>query len=85
MKTQDLDILAQRGVILQISAADFRELIQELKGEQKMQQTPRKPINIKQAAEFYGRDRKTIRKYIKDGIIKGEKHGAKWDIYPNAE
>ena len=85
MTFNDLKYLAAQGVILQISAADLLEVVQHTNREQKVPQKPIKPLNMRQASEFYGYDRKTITKYIKDGNIKGMKRGARWEIYPQAE
>lgn len=85
MKIKELDILAEKGAFLMVSAADLRELVQELTLDKKAPQKQIKPLSMRQAGEFYNRDRKTITKYIKDGNLKAIKRGARWEIYPSAE
>lgn len=37
-------------------------------------------LTLKEAAVAYGKDERTIRKYIKDGIIQATKTGGEWEI-----
>lgn len=74
---KDLELLAAHGVALTITAADVLQLVETLQGASR--RTP-EMIPLGKAAEVYHKCRKTIKKYINDGLIRGEMLGGEWMV-----
>ena len=66
--------LAERGEEVRISASDLKMLLEQVQSYQR-------PMSLKEAAAFYGKDPKTIVKYVKTKVLPGCKRGGNWEIY----
>lgn len=60
---------------IMISREDFLRMVQEA-AEQQASRT----LTLKEAAAAYGKDQRTIRKYIECGMIQAQKTGGEWEI-----
>lgn len=60
---------------IMITREDFLRMVQEAARQQAA-----RTLTLKEAAAAYGKDERTIRKYIECGMIQGQKTGGLWEI-----
>lgn len=82
MTLDQLQSLAQAGVTISITAADLLSVVQAVSTRT---DKPEQPLNLAGACVAYGRDKKTLRKYIEQGLIRGRKIGGEWEIETPAQ
>lgn len=78
MTFQELQGLAQAGIVLQVSASDLLQVLVELQQSATPLRRERRFVNLQEAQLLYGKQAKTLRKYIAEGSIEGEKVGGEW-------
>lgn len=77
MTLEQLKHLAQAGVKVEVSAADLLQVVTELTKPKQESHAPQF-IPMSEAERAYGRNRKALMRYVRDGIIKGEMLGGRY-------
>lgn len=80
MTLQELRHLAQAGVKIEIGAADLLGVLEELSQPKPMQSHTPLFVPLGEAVRQYGKSPKTLLKYVRDGIVRGELMGGRWQI-----
>ena len=71
MTISQLTNLAKNGGEVHLTAEDFFTILSMLQ----------KPMSVKEAADWYGLDRKTVVDYAEKNQLPGRKVGGRWFIY----
>lgn len=79
MTLEQLQHLADAGVKIEISAADLLAVFDQIAGKQrKTVGIPTCPLD--EAARLYGKNERTIRRWIADGVLWADKTGGVWSV-----
>lgn len=85
MRLEELKQYASMGVFLTISAADLLQVLESMVAGNKLQQqgdnsADLRPYTMQEACKEYGKSEKTLKRWVADGLLLGEKKGARWEF-----